>query len=108
MAGAIGEVTVAFVPIERMYQDLISLSLNTGQACIDHWAIIVRRGGSFPLRGKPEAGTGEVFVRAHHCAPKIAFEIQSRGMLLRCGKVTVQHIEIEETVVVEVGKASAP
>ncbi len=65
----ISEVTIAFVPVKGMHEDFVSLSIDTGQARVDHWAIAVRRGGSFPLGGKSEAGAREVFVGAHHSAP---------------------------------------
>src|SRR5438093_5199928 len=91
-----------------MNKNFVSLTLHPGQPRIDLRIEVIWGGGSFPFRRKTERGAGEVFVGSHHGAPEIAFEVQFGGKLLWRGKVTTEHIQIEEAIVVEVGETSAP
>src|SRR5437773_8432146 len=89
-----------------MDQYFVSLTLDTGQPRVNLRTEVIGGAGSFPFGRKTEGVAGEVFVRAHDGAPEIAFEVQFGGKLLWRGKVTTEHIEIEEAIVVEVGETS--
>src|SRR5438034_4838089 len=91
-----------------MDQYFVSLTLDTGQPRVNLRTEVTGGSGSFPFGRKTEGGAGKVFVRAHDGAPEIAFEVQLGGKFLWSGKVTTEHIEIEEAIVVEVGETSAP
>src|SRR5438552_235609 len=99
---------IAFVAVEGMHQYFVSLPIDPAQSCVNLWAEVIGGGGSFPFGRKTEAGAGEVLVRAYHGAPEIAFEVQFGGELLWRRKVTTEHIEIEEAIIVEVRETPAP
>src|SRR2546423_5169487 len=99
---------VALAALERMDQYFVSLTLDPGQARVNLRPEVIGRRRSFPFGRKTERRPGEFLVRAHHGAPEIAFQVQVGRKLLWRRKVTTQHIEIEESIVVEVGEMSAP
>src|SRR2546429_8119541 len=98
---------VAFAAVEGMDQYFVSLTLDPGQPRVNLRTEVIRGRGSFPFGRKAEAGAGDALVRAHHRAPEIAFEVQIGGKFLWGGKVTTEHVEIQEAIGVEDGEKSA-
>src|SRR4051794_5528558 len=97
---------VALTALERMDQYFVSLTLDAGQPRVNLRAEVIGGWRSFPFGRKTERRAGEFLVRAHHGAPEIAFQVEVGRKLLWRGKVTTEHIEIEEAVVVEIGEMS--
>src|SRR6266545_5885198 len=91
-----------------MDHELVSAALDSRQARVDLRGEFSCAAGPFPFRRKAEARTGEGFVSAHDRAPKITSEVELRGKFLRSSEVTAQHVQIEESVIVEVGEPATP
>src|SRR5262245_46147336 len=91
-----------------MHEYLVTLAINARQTRVNLRTKIVQGTGAFPFRRKTKTGSGKVLVRANHCTPQIAFDVQPRGDLRWRGKVSTQHVKIEEAVVIEIAEAPAP
>src|SRR5216684_7712695 len=107
MAAAVGKVTVAFVAVEGMDQYFVSLTLDPGEPRVDLGTQVIGRRCSLPFGGETEGGR-QVLISAHHGAPEVTFEVHSRGKFFGRGIITIQHVQIEEAIIVEVDEISAP
>ena len=65
-------------------------------------------GRAFPFARESERATSQVVIRAHERAPEITSQIDLRGKGLGRAEIAAQNVEIEEAVIVEVSKLSAP
>src|SRR4029077_18042891 len=68
---------------------------------------VIGSGSAFPFRRETEAG-GEMLIGANHGAPEVTFEVDSGREFFGSGIITIQHVEIEEAIVVEIDETSAP
>ena len=108
LARTVHEQFVALIATERMRDVATIAHFATGQAAVDIWGQCGTALASFPFVGKAETLAGDALIRAHERAPEITSQVDFRGDLLRRGEVTVDRVDIQPAVVVEIGELPTP